>query len=100
MRVSVIQQIIAGIESLEADPAALQKFRALVCNVAAQHGCKSLERGERVAYALKLHNASVSRTTIAERLQARYCISRRQSYRDVQAALQLCHNSTPIGTKA
>jgi len=99
MRAFAIQQIIAGIDALDADESAKQMFKTLVCAIGTAHGCKAIQRGERIAFALRLHEVKVSRTTIAARLTARFGISKPQAYRDILKALNLYQKTTPFDTR-
>jgi hypothetical protein len=100
MRSTVLLEILSGVDGLNAVDvdAAKRKFKQLIRAIGAEHGIKAFERSDRVDFARNLLDSRVSRTTIMERLKARYGVSREQAYRDIRAALHLCHRSPPIGT--
>lgn len=97
-RTSPLVEIIGRLEALDVDEAARQVFRGLVLAVGAQHGIKGIERMEQLGYVCRLLDLRVSRPTIRDRLTARYPISRRQAYRLIDDALQLCQKRPEIGT--
>lgn len=100
MRSTVLLEILREVDTLDASDADAmkQKVKQLVRTKGIEHGVKAIEKTERVDFARRLLNARVSRTTIMERLKARFDISKEQAYREVRSALQLCQKSKPIDT--
>lgn len=98
MRTSAITEILAGVDRLGLSDADKCKVKNLVRDIGRKHGIKRIEQIERAEFAAALITARVSRTTIAERLKARYDISREQAYRDIRSALQLCQRSMQFDT--
>lgn len=97
-RGSSLVEIIGRLDALDVDEAARQAFRGLVVAIGAQHGIKGIERMEQLGYVRRLLALRVSRPTIRDRLTARYPVSRRQAYRLIDEALQLCQKRPEIGT--
>jgi hypothetical protein len=85
---AVLLEIMAGVEALDADPGAKQKFRWLVQCVGAANGLQWIDRKERVDFARRLLDSRVSRPTIRDRLIATFEVSRPQAYRIIEAALE------------
>lgn len=87
MKSSALHEILAGLERLDADEQAKQKFKRLVMLIGASYGVSSVAHAERVEYARELLKKRVSRTTIRDRLIARFKISRSQAYVVINDAL-------------
>ena len=92
MESTAILKIMQGVDALDADPAAKQKFRHLVRTIGVAYGFAWVEREDRVAFASALLARKVSRPTIRDRLIATYGVSRPQAYRIIGTALQLSQN--------
>ena len=90
MRSTPFTDIMARLDALAVDDEARRAFRRLVLEVGAQHGISGLERDEQLAYIRRLLSLRVSRPTIRDRLMALYSVSRRQAYRLIDEAMQLC----------
>jgi hypothetical protein len=88
------------LDGLDVDEAAKRIFRRLIVKVSATHGITDVDRIDRVAFARRLIDLHVSRATIRDRIIAHYCVSRRQSYRIIDEALQLCQKRQTIGTES
>lgn len=84
-----IQEIFEGVDVIDVDADAKQKFRQLVGAVAATHGYGWIERTERISLARDLMRARVARPVVRDRLMALYGISRPQAYRVISYALQV-----------
>ena len=84
----LIQDIYAGIDTLDIDEGAKQRFREFVRGVRVAHGDGvGIEREDRTAFATSLLGARVPRSEIRDRLISRYDLSRRQAYRVIAEAL-------------
>lgn len=83
-----IQEIMEGVDAIDVDSAAKQKFRQLVSAIGAAHGFEWMERANRIAFARDLLRMRVARPLIRDRLIALYAISRPQAYRIISHALQ------------
>ena len=90
--------LVRRLDGLDIDEGSRQAFRGLVLTVGAQHGIKGIERIEQLNFVRRLLVLRVSRPTIRDRLTALYPISRRQAYRLIDDALQLCQKRPEIGT--
>jgi hypothetical protein len=88
LRVSAFLQLYKGIDLLNVDEEARACFKKYVSQFASAEGIDGVERDERVAFAKRLRREGVSRTTIKDRLMARYEISKSQAYRVIDKALQ------------
>jgi hypothetical protein len=99
MRSDAIMDIFARLEALDVDPQAKKAFRQLVVNVGHAHCIADVGRIERIEHAQRLLRLNVSRPTIRDRLIAHYSVSRRQAYRLIDEALQLCQKTPSIGTR-
>lgn len=97
-RASPLVEIIGRLEALDVDEVARQAFLGLVLAIGTQHGVKGIERIEQLGYVRRLLALRVSRPTIRDRVRARYPVSRRQAYRLIDEALQLCQKRPVIGT--
>ncbi len=86
---SLLLEILAAAEALDADPAAKRRFCDTVRQVGAVNGVAFLEREARVVFAGRLLAQRVSRSTTRDRLMALYGVSRCQAYRIIGAALNL-----------
>jgi hypothetical protein len=93
-----LADIIGQLDCLDVDERARTAFRGLVVAIGMQHGVKGIERIEQLAYVRRLLALRVSRPTIRDRVTARYPVSRRQAYRLIDEALQLCQKRPEIGT--
>lgn len=98
MQSNPLIDIISQLDGLEVDEGARQAFRGLVLAIGTQHGIRGIERMEQLGHVRRLLALRVSRPTIRDRLMARYPISRRQAYRLIDDALQLCQKRPGIGT--
>jgi hypothetical protein len=78
---------MARLEGLAIDEPARQAVRNLVVEVGAQYGVRGIHRDEQLAYVRRLLALRVSRSTIRDRLKARYGISTRPAYRLIEEAL-------------
>ena len=85
---AALSEILEGVEAIDVDAAAKQKFRHLVGAIAATHGYDWLERANRIAFARALLRARTARPQVRDRLIALYGISRPQAYRIISHALQ------------
>lgn len=85
---AAIQEIMEGIEGIDVDPAAKQKFLQLVGAIGTAHGFSWIERANRVAFAKNLMRLRVSRPEVRDRLMALYCISQPSAYRVISHAMQ------------
>lgn len=82
-----LQDILAGIDKLDAPATARDQFRRLVMQTGLAHGITAMVRAERIDYASRLLRARISRATIRDRLMATFQISRSQAYTLMQEAL-------------
>lgn len=89
MRASALLEILAGIDRMDADDTIKRQVKQIVSSVGFAHGVKNVQHDERVNFARQLLAQRVSRPTIRDRLMARYCISKRQSYRIIDDALNI-----------
>lgn len=89
---TLILEIMAAVDLLDAEPAIKHKFCELVRQVGAAHGQAWVKREERLAFAGELLRRRVSRPTVRDRLIALYGVSRGQAYRIIEAALKLSQN--------
>ncbi|RZI41513.1 hypothetical protein EGT07_18200 [Herbaspirillum sp. HC18] len=99
MRSRVLLEIIAGIESLDLDQSAKTKVKRFIRSVGYANGAVALSKDERIDYARRLLDVGVSRPTARERLMACFEISRRQAYRAINDALNLCQKTPRNGTQ-
>jgi len=86
MRSAVLLEIFRAVDGLQVDDAAKADFRKLLCRIGSEEGVKGLENAERVQHARDLLRNGCSKTTVMERLKARYEISRETAYRDIREA--------------
>lgn len=93
MRSAPFLEIIDRLEGLNVDDGARRAFHQLLLEIGTRHGIGGLERHEQLVFVRKLLALRVSRSTIRARLMALYGISRRQAYRLICEALQLCQKS-------
>lgn len=84
-----MQEILAAVDRIDADPVAKGKFRDLVRQVGGAHGLQWIEREDRVSFVVELLALRVSRPTIRDRLIALYGVSNSQAYRIISSALKL-----------
>lgn len=84
---SALLEIIGQLERLDVDDDARTAFRSLIVAFGTQHGFRSIERREQMAFVRHLLALKVSRPTIRDRIMARYGISTRQAYRLIGEAL-------------
>lgn len=84
-------EILQGVEGIDVDAAAKEKFQQLVGAIATAHGYGWIERAARISFARRLLHLRVSRPAVRDRLIALYGISRPQAYRIISHALQLSH---------
>lgn len=89
-----LRRIVAQIDDLDADYLVKRKFKGIVHDICRTHGITGVDRGERIYFAKRLLDERVLRTTIKDRLIARYEVSRSQAYRIIDSALQLSHKSS------
>lgn len=89
---SLLLEILAATEALDADPSAKKRFGDVVRQIAAANGLSSAKRSARVDFAGRLLAQKVSRATIRNRLMALYGVSRCQAYRIISTALNLSQN--------
>jgi len=94
----VIRHLLEEIETLDTDETARRKFRRLVSDICLSHGINDIDRFERVYFARRMLDAKISRSTIRDRLIARFNISRSQAYRVIEQALKLSHGAKKNGT--
>jgi hypothetical protein len=80
-------EIIAAIESLQADESAKADFRRAIGRICSIHGSAWSLRDDRIAFARDLLALRVSRPTIRDRLMARFGVSKTEAYRTIEAAL-------------
>lgn len=96
-----IADLVAALESVQADDSVKRKIRNELFRVGRIHGVRDLNRLERHSFAADLLRNHVSRPTIAARLMSSFAIASRQAYRDIEDALQmrakLCHFSPSNG---
>ena len=88
---AALLEILEGVEAIDVDATAKQKFRQLVGAIATTHGYDWIERANRIAFARGLLRTRVSRPEVRDRLIVLYGISRPQAYRIISHALQLSH---------
>ncbi|KQV50057.1 hypothetical protein [Massilia sp. Root335] len=88
---AALVEILEGVEAIDVDEGAKDKFRQLVGAVANTHGYDWIERASRIDFARGLLRMRVSRPEVRDRLIALYGISRPQAYRIISHALQLSH---------
>jgi hypothetical protein len=100
LRSTAIVEIMTQLDGLDVDEAAKRIFRRLIVKVSATHGITDVDRLDRVAFARRLIDLHVSRATIRDRIIAHYCVSRRQAYRIIDEALQLCQKRRTVGTES
>jgi len=84
---AALLEILEGVEAIDVDAAAKEKFRQLVGVVANTHGYDWIERAGRITFASRLLRMRVSRPETRDRLMAFYGISRAQAYRIIDHAL-------------
>ncbi|NVD74531.1 hypothetical protein HUX88_29025 [Duganella sp. BJB1802] len=89
---SLLLEILAATQALDADPAAKKRFCEAVRQVGIANGVSCLEREARVLFAGQLLAQRVSRATVRDRLIALYGISRCQAYRIIGGALTVSKN--------
>lgn len=87
---AALLEIMDGVDGLDVDEGSKHLFRRLVLTVSAAHGINEVNRIGQIAYARRLLDLRVSRPTTRDRLIALYSISRRQAYRLIGEALELC----------
>ncbi|QRX83261.1 hypothetical protein [Glaciimonas sp. PAMC28666] len=88
MRASVLNEILTRINAIDADETMRLQVTQIVLDVAMEHGVAGMARIDRVAYARRMLDARISRSTIRARLMAEYGLSRRSAYRAIDMALQ------------
>jgi hypothetical protein len=88
----VIQEIMEGVNAMDVDPAAKQKFLQLVGAIGSAHGFDWIERANRIALARDLLRLRVARPLVRDRLMTLFDISQPQAYRIISHALQLSHD--------
>lgn len=93
MKSSVLHEILAGLERLDADEQAKLQFKRLVMLIGTSYGVSSVAHAERVDYARELLRKRVSRTTIRDRLIALFDISRSQAYVVINDAINCPENA-------
>lgn len=85
-------EIIAAIESLHIDESAKVAVRQALGRICSIHGAAWARRDDRVAFARGLLSLKVSRSTIRDRIMARFGVSKTEAYRTIDAALKLSQN--------
>jgi len=80
-------EILEGVDAIDVDASAKEKFRNLVGTVATTHGYDWIERANRIVYAKRLLAAGTKRPEVRDRLMALYEVSRPQAYRIISNAL-------------
>lgn len=85
---TAIQEIMEGVDNIDVDQVAKQKFRQLVSAIGAAHGYEWMERANRVAFAKNLLRMRVRRPEVRDRLMELYGISQPSAYRVITHALQ------------
>jgi len=98
MRATVLKEIMDGVDFLPLDDNAKLEVKRLVSTIGIAHGVRGLDWPVRIAFARRLLAAKASRPTIRDRLRAAFGISRRQAYRVIDEAVQLCHEHALHGT--
>jgi len=88
---AALVEILEGLEAIDVDASAKEKFRQLVGAVANTHGYAWVERAGRISFASRLLRMHVGRAEIRERLIGLYGVSRSQAYRIISHALELSH---------
>lgn len=87
MSAPLFKDLSAGIDALDVDESAKDAFRAFLRGVRVAHGDgDSIEREERLVFAVDLLAKRVARCEIRNRLIARFEISRSHAYRVIDAA--------------
>ena len=89
MRASAMNEILMRINAINTDETTRIQVTQIVLDVAMEHGVAGMARIDRVAYARRMLDARISRSTIRERLMAEYDLSRRSAYRVIDMALQV-----------
>lgn len=84
-----MQEILAAVDGIDADPVTKRKFRELVRQVGGAHGLQWIGREDRITFVSGLLARRVSRATIRDRLIALYGVSRGQAYRIIGSAMKL-----------
>ncbi|WP_426117274.1 hypothetical protein [Massilia sp. PWRC2] len=98
MNPEFIADLVAQLESIDADAAVKKQIRYRLYKVGAMHGVRPLRQMERVDFASHLLELAVSVSTIRDRLMATFKVGDSQAYRDVQKALNLRHLTPLNGT--
>jgi hypothetical protein len=86
MRSAILLEIFHSVDALEVDDTAKASFRDLLCRIGSGEGVKGLKSAVRIRYASDLLKKNCSKTTVMERLKARYGISRETAYRHIREA--------------
>lgn len=86
---TALAEILEGVELIDVDDKAKEKFRQLVGAIATAHGHDWIERAGRISFARRLLQMRVSRPEVRDRLIALYGVSRPQAYRIISHALEL-----------
>ena len=81
MRSAVLLEIFQSVDELPIDDTAKASVRQMLCRIGSGEGVKGLENAVRVQYARDLLARNCSKTTVMERMKARYGISRETAYR-------------------
>jgi hypothetical protein len=98
MSPAFIMDLVAKLDSIEADDTVKKLIRRHLYEVGAMHGVRQLRQIERVDFALHLLSLNVSVPTIRDRLMATFAVAESQAYRDVQKALNVRHLTPLNGT--
>jgi hypothetical protein len=79
------------------DEASKARIEKAAHQIGRRHGSKRMEVRERRKLAFDLLAQKLAPTVICVRLMSAYAISDRQAYRDIEAARDLCQNSSKNG---
>lgn len=94
MRSAVLLEIFQSVDALPIDDTAKASVRQMLCRIGSGEGVKGLENAVRIQYAKDLLNKNCSKTTVMERLKARYGISRETAYRHIREISDQCQKSS------
>ena len=92
-------ELLRMIDDMNIGEEAKGQVKQAVHRVGAQHGAKMLIRQERRDFARRLLDLREDRALICSRIKARFDVSERQAYRDIEQALNLCQNRPSNGRK-
>lgn len=88
MRASSYQNLIDGLDKIDAPPEIKRQFEEMLRRNAVIDGVVISDRNDRVRFASHLLGLREARSVIRDRLMMRFQISRAQAYADISEAMQ------------